>query len=132
LQWPDLWPTVSTIVGAFLAGLAVNAAAERHPAREKLEFFGKSLFIPCFFIATGFLIDPLNFLNTIRDHFLLVLAIISALLVGKGIAAEVAGRKFAYTSGLSRCRRSLLRWRRPWLVTTPSIRRVSVCWRSRC
>jgi Kef-type K+ transport system membrane component KefB len=100
------------IVGAFLAGLAVNAAAERHPAREKLEFFGKSLFIPCFFIATGFLIDPLNFLNTIRDHFLLVLAIISALLVGKGIAAEVAGRKFAYTPA---ARRTV------WSLTLPQV-----------
>jgi Kef-type K+ transport system membrane component KefB len=100
------------IVGAFLAGLAVNAATEHHPAREKLEFIGKSLFIPCFFIATGFLIDPLNFLDTIRNHFLLVLAIISALLVGKAIAAEVAGRKFAYTPA---ARRTV------WSLTLPQV-----------
>jgi Kef-type K+ transport system membrane component KefB len=29
------------IVGAFLAGLAVNRAAQNEPAKEKLEFFAK-------------------------------------------------------------------------------------------
>ena len=47
------------IVGAFLAGLAVNAAVHDKPAKEKLEFFGKAFFIPIFFVVTGFLIDPL-------------------------------------------------------------------------
>jgi Kef-type K+ transport system membrane component KefB len=49
------------IVGAFLAGLAVNAAARDQPAKEKVKFFGDALFVPCFFIATGFLIDPPKF-----------------------------------------------------------------------
>ena len=49
------------IVGAFLAGLAVNASARDKPASAKLEFLGKSLFIPIFFIVTGFLIDPVEF-----------------------------------------------------------------------
>src|SRR5262249_8032432 len=37
------------IVGAFLAGLAVNAAVKDKPAKAKLEFFGNSFFIPIFF-----------------------------------------------------------------------------------
>jgi Kef-type K+ transport system membrane component KefB len=49
------------IVGAFLAGLAVNAAARDKPASTKLEFLGRSLFIPIFFIVTGFLINPTAF-----------------------------------------------------------------------
>ncbi len=49
------------IVGAFLAGLAVNASARDKPASAKLEFLGKSLFIPIFFIVTGFLINPVTF-----------------------------------------------------------------------
>src|SRR5215831_19411472 len=85
------------IVGAFLAGLAVNEATQEHPAKEKLEFFASSLFIPLFFIDTGFLIDPKNFVNSIRDHFGLVLAIIGALLAGKWIAASIAARLFGYT-----------------------------------
>jgi Kef-type K+ transport system membrane component KefB len=34
------------IVGAFLAGLAVNAAVHDKPAKEKLEFFGNSFLSP--------------------------------------------------------------------------------------
>jgi Kef-type K+ transport system membrane component KefB len=51
------------IVGAFLAGLAVNASARDKPASAKLEFMGKSLFIPIFFVVTGFLIDPVTFVQ---------------------------------------------------------------------
>jgi Kef-type K+ transport system membrane component KefB len=85
------------IVGAFLAGLAVNEATQDHPAKEKLEFFASSLFIPIFFIDTGFLIDPRSFIGSIRNHLGLVVAIIGALFVGKWIAASIAARLFGYT-----------------------------------
>jgi Kef-type K+ transport system membrane component KefB len=38
------------IVGAFLAGLAVNAAVKNKPAKEKLEFFGNFFFFANFFL----------------------------------------------------------------------------------
>ena len=85
------------IVGAFLAGLAVNAAAHEKPAKEKLEFFGNSLFIPIFFVATGFLIDPVVFFRSIAQHFPLTAGIILALLLGKWVAAEIAVRAFKYS-----------------------------------
>jgi Kef-type K+ transport system membrane component KefB len=85
------------IVGAFLAGLAVNASARDKPASAKLEFLSKSLFIPIFFIVTGFLIDPVEFVRGIFDNSLLVAGIIAALLVGKWIAAWVVGRTFGYS-----------------------------------
>jgi Kef-type K+ transport system membrane component KefB len=85
------------IVGAFLAGLALNTAVKNMPAKEKLEFLGRSLFIPCFFIVIGFLINPLAFLRSILDNFLLVVGVIGALLVGKAIATSVAGRAFGYS-----------------------------------
>jgi Kef-type K+ transport system membrane component KefB len=85
------------IVGAFLAGLAVNAAVHDKPAKEKLEFFGHAFFIPIFCIVTGFLIDPLVFAHSLIDNFSLVAAIIVALVAGKWIAAELAGRAFTYT-----------------------------------
>ena len=85
------------IVGAFLVGLALNTAVKDTPAKEKLEFLGRSLFIPCFFIVIGFLINPLAFLRSIIDNFLLVGGVIGALLVGKGIATAVAGRAFGYS-----------------------------------
>lgn len=85
------------IVGAFLAGLAINASAQHAPASVKLAFLGNSLFIPIFFIVTGFLINPVTFVHGILDNFLLVACIIGALLVGKWIAAWGVGRAFGYS-----------------------------------
>jgi Kef-type K+ transport system membrane component KefB len=56
-----------SIVGAFLAGVAVNAAAHEHPAKGKLEFVSRALFIPIFFIVTGFLIAPIAVVQTIVE-----------------------------------------------------------------
>ena len=84
------------IVGAFLAGVAVNAAAHDHPAKEKLEFVGSALFIPIFFIVTGFLIAPNAVAQTVFEKFWLVASIVASLIVGKGIAAAIAGRAFGY------------------------------------
>ena len=86
------------IVGAFLAGLAVNAAAHDKPATEKLAVFGNAFFIPIFFAVTGFLIDPTAFVHSIHDNFALMAAMIVALVAGKWLAAEQAGRAFTYTS----------------------------------
>jgi Kef-type K+ transport system membrane component KefB len=84
------------IVGAFLAGLAINAAVQDKPGKDKLEFFANSFFIPIFFVVTGFLIDPVLFSHSIVDNFPLVVGIVSALIAGKFIAAYVAGRAFGY------------------------------------
>jgi Kef-type K+ transport system membrane component KefB len=104
------------IVGAFLAGLAVNASARDKPASAKLGFLGKSLFIPIFFIVTGFLINPVTFVVGIFDNFLLVAGIIAALLVGKWIAAWVVGRAFGY----SHDERLMV-----WSLTLPQVARRS-------
>lgn len=85
------------IVGAFLAGLAVNAAVQDKPAKEKLEFIGNSFFIPIFFIVTGFLINPPVFIASIVGNFYLVIGIIGALLVGKWLAAQATGQAFGYS-----------------------------------
>jgi len=100
------------IVGAFLAGLAVNSAVQHQPAKEKLKFFGESIFIPMFFVVTGFLIVPITFFNTIIGNLPLVIAILFALLVGKGIAAAVAGRVFSYSSA---ARKTM------WSLTLPQV-----------
>jgi Kef-type K+ transport system membrane component KefB len=84
------------IVGAFLAGLALNEAAQNKPAEEKLGFFANALFIPTFFLVTGFLIDPKVFIRSLIDNFALAVSIVLALLVGKFLAAQIAGRAFKY------------------------------------
>jgi Kef-type K+ transport system membrane component KefB len=100
------------IVGTFLAGLAVNAAVKDKPAKGKLEFMGNSLFIPIFFIVTGFLIDPIALVRSINEDFLLAIGIIGALVAGKWIAAESCGRAFGYTAAA----RSTV-----WSLTLPQV-----------
>jgi Kef-type K+ transport system membrane component KefB len=84
------------IVGAFLVGLALNEAAQNKPAKEKLGFFANTLFIPTFLFVTGFLINPAVFIRSLIDHFALAASIVLALVVGKFLAAEIAGRAFRY------------------------------------
>jgi Kef-type K+ transport system membrane component KefB len=100
------------IVGTFLAGLALNAAVHDKPAKDKLEFVGNSLFIPIFFVVTGFLIDPLVFMHSLIDNFSVVAGIIGALIAGKWIAADVVGRAFGYTAA---ARKTM------WSLTLPQV-----------
>jgi Kef-type K+ transport system membrane component KefB len=86
------------IVGAFLAGLAINAAVEHKQAKEKLEFFGSAFFIPIFFAVTGFLIDPTVLPGSIVDNGALVAAMLVALMAGKGIGAAMAGSVCQYSA----------------------------------
>jgi Kef-type K+ transport system membrane component KefB len=105
VQLPD-------IVGAFLAGLAVNATVHDQPAKEKVKFLGEALFVPCFFVVTGFLIDPPKFWHSLVDNFGLASSVTIALVAGKWIAAEVAGRAFGY----SRLERTTA-----WSLTLPQV-----------
>lgn len=84
------------ILGAFLAGLAVNAAVRDTAAKEKLEFLGNNLFIPAFFIVTGFLIDLHVFAATLWTRTALVATIVLGLLVSKWLAAELVGRAWGF------------------------------------
>jgi Kef-type K+ transport system membrane component KefB len=106
------WINLPDIVGAFLAGLAVNTSVRGHPTREKLEFFGKALFIPSFFVVTGFLIDPVTFVRSVIHHYGLVAGLLGALAVGKGVAAAVVGHAFGYTR-TARCTM--------WSLTLPQV-----------
>jgi Kef-type K+ transport system membrane component KefB len=84
------------IVGAFLGGLAVNAAVHEKPAKAKLEFFGNAFFIPIFFVVTGFLINPVAFFHTLTRNSGLAAAVVGALLVGKWIAVRIVAHMFSY------------------------------------
>ena len=96
------------IVGTFMAGLAVNAAVKDQPAKNKLEFMGTTLFIPVFFVVTGFLIDPLALARSLSEDALLAGGIVAALL----IAAQACGRAFGYAPA---ARRTI------WALTLPQV-----------
>lgn len=87
---------VEKIVGAFLAGLAVNDVLGRSSVKEKIEFMGSTLFIPMFFVAMGLLIDIPVFLKTITNEFSLMLAIVLGLIVAKFLAAFIAKMIYRY------------------------------------
>src|SRR4051794_28558543 len=91
------------IIGAFLAGLAVNSATRDSEAKHELEFIGNHLFIPTFFVAIGFLIDLRTFAHTLVDHFWLVAGIVGGLIGSKFLAAAIARRLYGYsrTEGLT-------------------------------
>jgi Kef-type K+ transport system membrane component KefB len=85
------------IIGAFLAGLAINRAVGHGKAKEELEFLGNTLFIPMFFVSIGFLIDVRVFLQTLVSRIGLVVGIVGGLIVAKYLAARLTERLFAYS-----------------------------------
>jgi Kef-type K+ transport system membrane component KefB len=87
------------IIGAFLAGLAVNRAVTGTEARRQLEFVGRALFIPAFFVVTGFLVDLVALGRTLAGELPLVVAIVGGLVAAKWAAAEIAGRAWGFAAG---------------------------------
>ncbi|HIK04117.1 MAG TPA: cation:proton antiporter [Trichormus sp. M33_DOE_039] len=88
---------VEKIVGAFLAGLAVNDVLGRSPVKEKIEFIGSVLFIPCFFVDMGLLINIPAFIKTLSS-FWLTLFIVLALIGSKFLAALFAKLIYRYNN----------------------------------
>ncbi|NJM18731.1 MAG: universal stress protein [Richelia sp. RM2_1_2] len=87
---------VDRIVGAFLAGLAVNDVVGHSPVEEKVEFVGSTLFIPFFFINMGLLIDLAGFISSLTSELLLTLGIVGALISSKFLAAFTAKLLYGY------------------------------------
>jgi len=100
---------VDQIVGAFLAGLAVNDVVGHGPVEEKVEFVGSTLFIPFFFVGMGLLLDISAFMESITSGLPLTLAIVGGLLASKFLAALVAKLLFRYNwnEALTMCSLSL-------------------------
>ena len=88
---------LEAIIGAFLAGLAVNRAIKKSEAKDELEFVGNLLVIPAFFIAIGARIDVPVFIGTLINNLSLVAAIVGGLVGTKFLAAFVTQRLVGYT-----------------------------------
>ncbi len=85
------------IIGAFLAGLAVNRAVQHSQAKEELEFLGNALFIPAFFVTIGFLIDVRVFATTLVDNLALVCGIVVTPIIAKWLAGVTTQKALGYT-----------------------------------
>jgi Kef-type K+ transport system membrane component KefB/nucleotide-binding universal stress UspA family protein len=87
---------VEKIVGAFLAGLAVNSAIGEGPVKEKVVFVGNVLFIPIFFVDLGLLIDVPAFIQSL-GAIGMTLAIVAGLICSKFGAALLAKLIYRYS-----------------------------------
>ncbi|MEB3353930.1 MAG: cation:proton antiporter [Cyanobacteriota bacterium] len=87
---------VEKIVGAFLAGLAVNSVLPEGRVKEQVIFVGAALFIPIFFIDLGLLLNLPAFVRTLSSS-LFAVALISTLISTKGLASWWAGRLYRYS-----------------------------------
>lgn len=84
---------IEGIVGAFLAGLALNALVPNGGAlMQRVEFVGSAILIPIFLVSVGMLVD----LTVASDAETLGLsaAFTAVAIGGKWLAAELAGRLF--------------------------------------
>ncbi len=87
---------VEKIVGAFLAGLAVNDAVGEGPVKDKVVFVGSVLFIPIFFVNVGLLINIPAFISSIGSIGL-TLALVCGPILGKLAAAFATKLIFRYS-----------------------------------
>jgi Kef-type K+ transport system membrane component KefB len=93
---------LEAIIGAFLAGLAINRALNHSVVKEQVGFLGDTLFIPMFFVCIGFLIDVRVFLETLVSRTGLVVGIVGGLIAAKFIAAQLTRRLFGYSRSQGR------------------------------
>jgi len=84
------------IVGAFLCGIAINQVLRHGPAREKVEFLGRSLFIPAFLMIVGAQLNLPAFMRSLLEGLPFVLGMIGVLCIGKFAAASVTAWIYGY------------------------------------
>ncbi len=85
------------IIGAFLAGLALNPLLpEGQPLTNRLNFFSDAFFTPFFLFSVGMLVDVRVLAAGPRDLVVMV-AMIGTVLPAKWLAAWLTRRRFHYT-----------------------------------
>lgn len=81
------------IIGAFLAGLAVNSFTRSSRARNNLRTIGEAMFIPAFFFSIGTQLSIGPLAAQTAGNPSLVVGLLVALLVGKFVAAAKSLRR---------------------------------------
>ncbi|MRS05418.1 cation:proton antiporter, partial [bacterium] len=88
---------VHEVVGAFLAGLAINATLPRHsPVSGHVLFMGESFFIPLFLLYSGMITDPLSLVRN-PEAILVAVGILFVAYASKFIAAWITGKIYKYS-----------------------------------
>jgi len=88
---------VHEVVGAFIAGLAVNSMLPRHsPVTGHVLFIGESFFIPVFLLYSGLITDPLAFLKS-PQTIVVAIGVTIVAYVSKLMAAWITAKIYKYT-----------------------------------
>ena len=89
---------IEAIIGAFLAGLALNKLIPHtSPLMNRVEFVGNAIFIPFFLIGVGMLIDYRAFFTGFET--IIVAAVMTVIaLVAKYIAAWITQKSFRFNA----------------------------------
>jgi hypothetical protein len=86
---------IEGLVGAFLAGIGMNASVPaRSELMERIEFIGSALLVPAFLISVGLSIDPAALVDP--STLGLAAVFIAVVLAGKSAAAIAVGLTFHY------------------------------------
>ena len=85
---------IEAIIGAFIAGLALNRLIPHHsPLMNRIDFVGNALFIPFFLIGVGMLVDLKVLFNSINS-LKVAAAMTTVALLSKWIAAWIGQKTF--------------------------------------
>ncbi|MBU8883640.1 cation:proton antiporter [Kaistella sp. DKR-2] len=88
---------IEAIIGAFLAGLAMNRLIPQNSAlMNRVDFVGNAIFIPFFLISVGMLIDAKVFFKDF-ETIKVALVMISVSIGGKYLASVATQRTFSFT-----------------------------------
>ena len=88
---------VEPIIGAFLAGLAINRLIPEHgPLSNRLHLFGNAFFIPFFLFSVGMLVNVRVLAGGTRA-WTVMLAMSGTVIVTKWMAARLSQRLFGYS-----------------------------------
>jgi len=90
------------IVGAFLAGLALNRLIPHNsPLMNRIQFTGEAIFVPFFLLSVGMLLDLRVFLSGWRALFI-ALAMLITVTLTKWLAAQISSFLLGYNQAQAR------------------------------
>ncbi|MBN2806808.1 MAG: cation:proton antiporter [Prolixibacteraceae bacterium] len=92
----SMFAGIEAIIGAFMAGLALNRLVPRtSPLMNRIDFVGNAIFIPFFLIGVGMLIDYRAFKDINTIIVAVVMSVVATL--GKFLAAWITQKNFRFT-----------------------------------
>ncbi|WP_227394577.1 cation:proton antiporter [Jeotgalibacillus aurantiacus] len=84
------------IIGAFLAGLALNRYIYDHGTlMNRIRFTGNALFIPFFLLSVGMLMD-VSVLFSSAEAWVMLAVVLGSVLIGKSIASMITSKIYGY------------------------------------